>query len=95
MVIVVSITAIASFVIPAFNMAISVRMLRFVMMALAASFGLYGITLGLLALLLHLNSLRSFGIPYMAPLSPYIADDQKDAILRFPLKKLLMRPPPN
>ncbi|WP_339219404.1 spore germination protein [Paenibacillus sp. FSL H8-0332] len=92
MVIVVSITAIASFVIPAFNMAISVRMLRFVMMALAASFGLYGITLGLLALLLHLNSLRSFGIPYMAPLSPYIADDQKDSILRFPLKKLLTRP---
>jgi spore germination protein KA len=92
MVIVVSITAIANFVFPAYNMAIAVRMLRFGMMFLAASFGLYGVTLGLLALLLHLNSLRSFGIPYMAPFAPFIADDQKDGILRLPLWGLFSRP---
>lgn len=92
MVIVVSLTAIANFVFPSVNMAISVRILRFAMMALAASFGLYGITLGLLTLLLHLNSLRSFGVPYMAPISPFIADDQKDAIFRFPMWGLFSRP---
>lgn len=37
MVIVVSITAIANFVFPAFNMAISIRILRFGMMVLAAT----------------------------------------------------------
>jgi spore germination protein KA len=92
MVIVVSITAIANFVFPAYNMAISVRMLRFGMMALAASFGLYGITLGLLALLLHLNSLRSFGIPYMAPFGPFILEDHRDTLFRLPHSKLLSRP---
>jgi spore germination protein KA len=92
MVIVVSITAIANFVFPAYNMAISVRMLRFGMMFLAASFGLYGVTLGLIALLLHLNSIRSFGIPYMAPFSPFIVADQKDSIIRFPLWGLFSRP---
>ncbi|WP_147532776.1 spore germination protein [Bacillus marasmi] len=92
MVIVVSITAIANFVFPAYNMAISVRMLRFGMMGLAASFGLYGITLGLLALLLHLNSLRSFGIPYMSPFGPFILEDQRDTLLRFPHWKMLSRP---
>lgn len=92
MVIVVSITAIANFCFPAYNMAISVRMLRFGMMMLAASFGLYGITLGLLALLLHLNSLRSFGVPYMAPFSPFILEDQKDAIFRFSRWGLFSRP---
>lgn len=92
MVIVVSLTAIANFVFPSINMAISVRILRFAMMALAASFGLYGITLGLLAILLHLNSLRSFGVPYMAPFSPFIVDDQKDALLRFPMWGLFSRP---
>lgn len=92
MVIVVSITAIANFVFPAYNMAISVRMLRFVMMALSASFGLYGITLGLLALLLHLNSLRSFGIPYMAPFGPFILEDQKDTLVRLPIWSMLSRP---
>jgi spore germination protein KA len=92
MVIVVSLTAIANFVFPAYNMAISIRMLRFGMMMLSASFGLYGITVGTLALLLHLNSLRSFGIPYMAPISPLIPDDLKDTIIRFPHWALFSRP---
>ncbi|WP_438448690.1 spore germination protein [Gorillibacterium sp. sgz5001074] len=92
MVIVVSLTAISNFVFPSVNLAISVRLLRFVMMGLAGSFGLYGITLGLLALLLHLTSLRSFGVPYMAPFGPYVAEDQKDAILRVPFWGLISRP---
>jgi spore germination protein KA len=92
MVIVVSITAIASFVCPNFNMAIAIRMLRFPLMALAASFGLFGITVGLIALVLHLSSLRSFGIPYMIPFGPFIAENQKDAILRVPWWGMFARP---
>ncbi|WLR50535.1 spore germination protein [Bacillus tianshenii] len=92
MVIVVSITAIASFVIPAFNMSISIRMLRFVFMGLAASFGLFGIILGLIATSLHLCSLKSFGIPYMSPLAPIIPKDQKDVVIRFPHWGLFSRP---
>lgn len=92
MVIVVSITAIASFVFPSYNMAISVRILRFGLMGLAASFGLYGITLGLIALVLHLCSLRSFGIPYMSPFAPFILADQKDMLVRFPLWGMFSRP---
>jgi spore germination protein KA len=92
MVIVVSITAISNFVFPAYNMAISIRMLRFGMMMLSASFGLYGITVGVLAMLMHLNSLRSFGVPYMAPMSPIIPTDLKDTIVRFPHWALFSRP---
>ncbi|MGM0879256.1 MAG: spore germination protein [Bacillota bacterium] len=92
MVIVVSITAISSFVFPAFNMAITIRMLRFIMMGLAASFGLFGITVGVIALILHLCSLRSFGVPYMSPFAPFILSDQKDSIFRLPLWRLSSRP---
>lgn len=92
MVIVVSITAIASFVFPSYNMAISIRILRFGLMGLAASFGLFGITLGLIALVLHLCSLRSFGIPYMSPFAPFIISDQKDMLLRLPQWALFSRP---
>nr|WP_239587584.1 spore germination protein [Bacillus pakistanensis] len=92
MVIVVSITAISSFVVSSFNMAIAVRMLRFPFMGLAASFGLFGIIVGLIALILHLCSLRSFGVPYMAPFAPYIKADQKDALLRIPHWGLFSRP---
>ncbi|ACS99777.1 spore germination protein [Paenibacillus sp. JDR-2] len=84
MVIVVSITAISSFVVPAMNMSISIRMIRFALMGLAASFGLYGIILGIFALVLHLCSLRTFGVPYMSPFGPFIAEDTKDTLFRLP-----------
>ncbi|AMO85250.1 GerA spore germination protein [Solibacillus isronensis B3W22] len=92
MVIIVSITAISSFVSPSYDMAIATRILRFAFMALAASFGLYGITIGLIALILHLCSLRSFGIPYMSPVAPFNVSDQKDTFIVFPLWSLLTRP---
>ncbi len=92
MVIVVSITAISSFVSPTYDLAIAVRMLRFVFMAIAASFGLFGVTIGLIALILHLCSIRSFGIPYMSPLAPFNISDQKDTFIRLPKWKMFTRP---
>ncbi|MFD1036924.1 spore germination protein [Virgibacillus byunsanensis] len=92
MVIIVSLTAISSFVMPSYNLAIAFRMLRFVLMALAASFGLFGIILGLIIMVLHLSSLRSFGVPYLSPLAPFIAADQKDTIFRVPMWGMTSRP---
>ncbi|KQX47008.1 spore germination protein [Paenibacillus sp. Root444D2] len=92
MVIVVAITAISNFVIPAFSMGIPIRIIRFILMIFAATFGLFGITVGLIAMVQHLCSLRSFGVPYMAPMAPFVLDDQKDTILRFPQWGLFSRP---
>lgn len=92
MVIIVSITAISNFVSPSYEMAIAVRILRFVFMALAASFGFFGIMVGLIALILHLCSLRSFGIPYMSPIAPFNMSDQKDTFIVLPIWKMITRP---
>jgi hypothetical protein len=92
MVIVVAITAIASFVIPAFNVAVSVRMLRFPLMFLAGVLGLYGVMLGLLVLLIHLCSLASFGTPYFTPMAPFNWGGMRDAILRQPWRYMKNRP---
>jgi len=92
MVIVVSTTAIASFVFPSYSMANTIRMLRFPLMGLAASFGLFGIIVGIFALTLHVCSLRSFGVPYMSPFAPMIMADQRDAIFRLPHWALVSRP---
>ncbi|WP_219835028.1 spore germination protein [Paenibacillus sp. R14(2021)] len=70
MVIVVAMTGIASFTIPAFSTAISFRILRFPLMLLAAYVGVLGISLGMLVLVLHLCSLRSCGVPFLNPVSP-------------------------
>ncbi|WP_405116571.1 spore germination protein [Paenibacillus sp. FSL K6-1217] len=82
MVIVVSITAIANFALPAFNVGISVRMLRFVLMVIAASFGLFGMIIALIILALHLCSLESMGIPYMTSFAPIRWQSQKDTFIR-------------
>ncbi|MFC3750137.1 spore germination protein [Paenibacillus sp. GCM10012306] len=92
MVIIVSITAISSYVIPANTMSISVRMIRFVLMGLAASFGLFGILVGVIILVLHLNTLRSFGVPYLSPLAPFNLDAQKDSLFRLPWPAMRKRP---
>ncbi|WP_116188614.1 spore germination protein [Paenibacillus taihuensis] len=92
MIIVVSITAISNYVIPEFDMSIAVRITRFLFMGLAAAFGMYGIFIGMLALLLHLCSLRSFGVPYMAPVGPLTIQDQKDVLVRAPHPLMTRRP---
>ncbi|WP_066187937.1 spore germination protein [Gracilibacillus timonensis] len=92
MVIVVSLTAICSFIFPSYNLAISVRLLRFCFMILAATLGLFGIFIGILLMALHLSSLRSFGIPYLSPFAPFIPSDQKDAVIRKPFWALFTRP---
>ncbi|MDR4947558.1 spore germination protein [Neobacillus cucumis] len=92
MVIVVSITGIASFTIPRFNMAISIRLLRFPFIFLAGMFGLFGIVLGILIILTHLSKLRSFGIPYLSPVAPLSKEGQKDVLLRAPWWSMNKRP---
>ncbi|GIO15217.1 spore germination protein KA [Cohnella xylanilytica] len=92
MVIVVSLTGIASFTTPAFNMGLSIRLLRFIVMISAGLFGFFGIALSGIIITAHLCSLRSLGVPYMAPYAPFIPADQKDAIFRLPLWAHRTRP---
>ena len=68
-VIVVAITAIGSFATPNYSTAISIRLLRFPFV-FGASFGLIGITAGIILLVIHLADLEAWGVPYMAPYTP-------------------------
>ncbi|RUT36561.1 spore germination protein [Paenibacillus zeisoli] len=92
MVIVVSFTAISNFVLPAINMAAAVRLLRFILMFLAGTMGLFGILAGLIPILAHLASLQSFGVPYLMPLAPFNKNNMKDVIYRAPWWKMKTRP---
>ncbi|MFB5759983.1 spore germination protein [Paenibacillus medicaginis] len=91
-VIIVSLTGIASFTIPRFNFAITVRMLRFPLMILAGAFGLFGIIIGMVLITVHLTKLTSFGMPYLAGFSPYSHSDQKDILVRTPWWNMMSRP---
>ncbi|MGN7469855.1 spore germination protein [Brevibacillus sp. SAFN-007a] len=92
MVIVVALTAISSFAIPSYHLAIAFRMVRFFAMFTAAIFGLYGVVLSLIAIMIHLSNLTSIGHPYLAPFAPQMPRDWKDLILRAPVTFLKDRP---
>ncbi|MDZ5474039.1 spore germination protein [Bacillus sp. 31A1R] len=92
LVIIVALTAIASFVSPIYNFSISTRLLRFILILMAAGLGLYGILLFLILMVIHLVSLRSFGIPYLTPVAPFQLTEQKDVFVRFPIWSNKRRP---
>lgn len=92
LVIVVAFTAIASFVSPIYNFSISTRLLRFILILCAAIYGLYGVLLFLIVMVIHLVSLRSFGIPYLAPIAPFKVKDQGDVFVRMPFWSNRKRP---
>ncbi len=92
MVVVVALTGIASFVIPSYAMAITFRLLRFPVLILSGMLGFYGLMAGLMSILIHLTTLRSFGIPYLAPLTPGVTRGLRDVFFRAPHWALDHRP---
>ncbi|MDD2234426.1 MAG: spore germination protein [Desulfitobacteriaceae bacterium] len=92
MVIIVATTAIASFTIPGFSLGLAIRLLRFPIMILSASLGLYGLIVAGFALFVHMSTLRSFGVPYLAPIAPANWPGQKDVFLRAPWWAMTTRP---
>lgn len=82
MVIVVAITGIASFMIPRYIAGMPIRLLRFPVILLAGTLGLLGVMLGIILMVVHLCSLRSFGVPYLSPLAPLKGQELKDALMR-------------
>ncbi len=94
-VIVVALTAIASFSIPNEEFASVFRLLKFFIIITSALLGLYGFILGLLIVAIHLSELKSFGVPYMMPVvggSKEPDESRKDFVMRSPIKTMRLRP---
>lgn len=91
-IIMITITTIATFALPTFSMALAVRLLRIPMLLLAAVFGFYGFSFGWLMILIHLCDLESMGVPYFAPFAPARYGDVKDSLVRTHLWRMKKRP---
>jgi len=91
-VIVVSVTGIANFVVPTYSFGMSQRLIRFTFIFLAGFMGLVGILCGLLFLMAHLVSIKSFGIPYLSPVVPAHFADWKEIFARLPRPYINRRP---
>lgn len=91
MVIIVSLTGIASFAFPMYNIGTSFRMLRFLLLFISGFIGFYGIMLFMILMTVHLVTLKPFGIPYMAPATPLEPTNLRDVLIRAPKWKMSKR----
>ncbi|MFD2614821.1 spore germination protein [Paenibacillus gansuensis] len=92
LIIVVSLSALASFTTPIFKMSNTIRFLRFPIIILASIWGGLGILIGICFLLVHLTRLKSLGFPYTVPLFPFRLKDLKDSFIRPPYPVIDVRP---
>ena len=91
MIIIVAITSISSliFIEPQFTTAL--RIYRFLFMIGGTIFGIHGILLVLILLVINLCSYDYLGLPYLSPFTPPKSADLKDSIIKFPTKTITKR----
>lgn len=91
LVIIVALTGLASFAIPNYSLSLTLRLLRFAYIFLGASMGLYGIATGLFVQAVGMSAVKSFGVPILAPMAPWMPR-QGDLLQRPPLWTQELRP---
>lgn len=92
MVITIALTALATFVLPSYDLALVARMLRLPLTVISGILGLFGILASFLAILIHISTLKSFGVPFTSGLAPFVLSDQLDQVFRAPWWAMSLRP---
>jgi spore germination protein KA len=90
-VVLVSLTALGSFVVPNYQASYTLQVLRFALILCATLGGFYGLALGVFLISLHLCDLTSFGVPFMSPIGPY-EPGAGDLVLKAPQFTMELRP---
>ena len=73
LIIIVAITGLSSFAIPDFSFSFHLRVYRFLFILIAYIAGFLGIGLGLFVYIAMLCSMKSFGVDFASPLTPYLS----------------------
>ncbi len=91
--VVVAVAGIAGYTMPSQDLAGALRLWRLVLTVLAGWMGMFGVTVGTVALVGHLAGLESFGAAYLTPFAVNAdAPVEQEAVLRQPLVADKLRP---
>lgn len=90
-IIVTALVAISSFAVN-FSLTATLILMRLVFLMGGAVLGLFGVNVVFLALIIHLASIRSFGVNFLSPLAPMAVSSWKDTFLRLPWWLMGTRP---
>ena len=91
-ILIIALSGICLYTVP--NLIETTSLIRLLMLLAAGSVGIYGIVLLTAFLLYYLFSSESYGAPLLAPFSPMIENDLRDAFTKYNLRELRDRPVP-
>ncbi|MEW6274316.1 MAG: spore germination protein [Bacillota bacterium] len=91
LIIIVAVTAIGGFTVSNYSLSLTARFIRFFNILLGAFMGIYGLILGVFIHLHYLAAAKSFGVPYLAPVTPQ-AGSALDVLYRGPVWQQEKRP---
>ncbi len=89
-IIVVAFSGICLYAVP--NFVETGSILRWLFLITAGSLGPFGLTLCVAFVLYYMLTADNFGVPLLAPFSPLVLSDQRDALLKYGLEDLHKRP---
>jgi spore germination protein KA len=92
MIIVVAFAAVSALALPVPELQLPAAYVRFGLLVLGGLGGMVGLTCGIIFIIMHLLSLRSFGVPYLAPIGPLKPNELVDTFIRMPLWAMKKRP---
>ncbi|PKR78234.1 spore germination protein [Halalkalibacillus sediminis] len=84
LIIIVALSALASFTAPSYLMGSAIRIIRFPVIILAGFWGFIGIAFAIAFLIIHLLKISSLKRPYLSPLYPLQIKDIDNSLLRLP-----------
>ncbi|MBA9026215.1 spore germination protein [Peribacillus huizhouensis] len=90
--IIVALSALASFTTPVYQMGNTIRLIRFPFLFMAYYIGILGVAISFCFMLIHLLRITTLGRPYLEPLYPPKLESLKDSLIRLPLTYLSKRP---
>ncbi|UQW98491.1 spore germination protein [Rummeliibacillus sp. G93] len=87
-----AISAIFTFAIPSYELSISIKIFRTILLLLTAALGLNGFFIGLFLLVWYMVSLKPMKVPYLWPLIPFFPVGFAHVLIRFPMTNDAPRP---
>lgn len=81
-----SISAIGSFITPSYELSLANKIVKLILLFLIKFFGIYGFISGLILLIIHLATRKSFTRPYLYPLIPFSFKNLIKQLIRFPYR---------
>ncbi|MEK4629323.1 MAG: spore germination protein [Solibacillus sp.] len=87
-----AITAIFTFAIPNYELSISIKVFRNLLLAITALLGMNGFFIGIFLIFTYLCTLKPMKVPYLWPLVPFFPKAFARVIIRFPMSNDALRP---